>query len=517
MSIFIMSVAAVFALVAAAMSFMAFSAAKRTEQAAASDDLGDMVEAAIRREIALMRHETDAKSSALRQELAQNLTANAGAISQQLQNLTTNLDTRLQGFAELQQKIGTDLSDAQSKRLAETREGMQQQLTAMTTSLDTRLKGFSEVQQKMGTDLSEAQSKRLMETNQGLAKLVETLQVQQKEGREAMAVELEKVRVTVGQNLEALRKDNEDKLEKMRATVEEKLQGTLEQRLGESFKQVSERLEAVHKGLGEMQALASGVGDLKRVLTNVKTRGGWGEMQLGAILEEMLAPEQYVANTQIDPSSAQRVEFAVRMPGQGEGESILLPIDAKFPHEDYERLLNAHELGDIIQIDVAAKQLERAIRLQAKTISDSYIKPPYSTDFAIMYLPTEGLYAEVARRPGLIREIQTQHRIMVAGPSNLAAFLNSLQMGFRTLAIQKRSSEVWKVLAAAKDEFQKYGDVWDKLGKQLDTARKTVDEAGKRTRAVERKLREVEVVDMPVVAGLLDAADLEDASDALIE
>ena len=458
-------VVAVIAVVGAVLSGLALLAARRAAALAGSDDIADMAEAAIRREMAQLRQEADTKASTQRQELNQSLAANAAAINQQLAALTTSLDTRLNAFAELQQKIGTDLADGQHKRLTE--------------------------------------------TNQGLNKLIETLQLQQKEGREAMAAELEKVRTTVGQNLETLRKDNEEKLEKMRATVEEKLQGTLEQRLGESFKQVSDRLEAVHKGLGEMQTLASGVGDLKRVLTNVKTRGGWGEMQLGSILEEMLAPEQYVSNTQIDPASGQRVEFAVRMPGQGDGEPILLPIDAKFPHEDYDRLLAAHDLGDVVQIDAAAKQLERAVRLQAKTISDSYIKPPYSTDFAIMYLPTEGLYAEVARRPGLIREIQTQCRVMVAGPSNLAAFLNSLQMGFRTLAIQKRSSEVWQVLGAAKAEFQKYGDVWDKLGKQLDTARKTVDEAGKRTRAVERRLRGVEVLDAPVTASLLEAPELE--------
>ncbi len=464
-------VVAVIAVVGAVLSGLTLLAARRAAAMAGSDDLADLVEAAIRREMAQLRQEADAKASTQRQELSQNLATNAAATSQNLTALTASLDTRLNAFAELQQKIGTDLADGQHKRLTE--------------------------------------------TNQGLNKLIETLQLQQKEGREAMAAELEKVRTTVGQNLETLRKDNEEKLEKMRATVEEKLQGTLEQRLGESFKQVSDRLEAVHKGLGEMQTLASGVGDLKRVLTNVKTRGGWGEMQLGSILEEMLAPEQYVSNTQIDPASGQRVEFAVRMPGQGDGEPILLPIDAKFPHEDYDRLLAAHDLGDIVQIDAAAKQLERAVRLQAKTISDSYIKPPYSTDFAIMYLPTEGLYAEVARRPGLIREIQAQCRVMVAGPSNLAAFLNSLQMGFRTLAIQKRSSEVWQVLGAAKAEFQKYGDVWDKLGKQLDTARKTVDEAGKRTRAVERRLRGVEVLDAPVTSALLDAPEIEpDLTDA---
>lgn len=433
--------------VSAVLGFLAFSAAKRAESAASSDDLGDLVEAAIRREIALMRQEADAKASTQRQELSQSLTSNAGAVNQQLSALTTSLDMRLTGFAELQQKIGTDLADGQHKRLTE--------------------------------------------TNQGLNKLIETLQLQQKEGREAMAAELEKVRVTVGQNLETLRKHNEEKLEQMRATVDEKLQSTLNERLGESFKQVSDRLEAVHKGLGEMQTLASGVGDLKRVLTNVKTRGGWGEMQLGAILEDILAPEQYLENAQIDPTSSQRVEFALVMPGKGEGDQVLLPIDAKFPHEDYERLLNAHDVGDTDLIESAGKALERAVRAQAKIISTSYIKAPYSTEVAIMYLPTEGLYAEIARRPGLIRDIQNQYRVMVAGPSNLAAFLNSFQMGFRALAIQKHSSEVWKVLAAAKQEFGKYAGHWEKLGEQLDRARNTVNQASTRTRQLERSLSKV--------------------------
>jgi DNA recombination protein RmuC len=427
------------------------------------------LEEALRRDLGELRQEFDQKAATQRLELNQALSRLTDVVDQRIGALTTNLDTRLGAFAELQQKIGAGLADGQHKRLAE--------------------------------------------TNQAVGKLTETLQGQQKEGREQLAAELEKVRQTVGQSLDVLRKENDEKLEKMRATVEEKLQGTLEQRLGESFKQVSERLEAVHKGLGEMQTLASGVGDLKRVLTNVKTRGGWGEMQLGAILEEMLAPEQYVANVAVDPASAQRVEFAVRMPGQGDGDAILLPIDAKFPHEDYDRLLAAHESGDAGQVEIAAKALERAVRLQARTICDAYIKPPHSTDFAIMYLPTEGLYAEVARRPGLVREIQSSCRVMVAGPSNLAAFLNSLQMGFRTLAIQKRSSEVWQVLGAAKAEFQRYGDVWDKLGKQLDTARRTVDEAGKRTRAVERRLRGVEAVDAPATPLMLDLASEDDTGE----
>lgn len=250
--------------------------------------------------------------------------------------------------------------------------------------------------------------------------------------------------------------------------------------------------------------LATGVGDLKRVLTNVKSRGTWGEVQLSMLLEDMLTRDQYETNVRIRPESAEMVEFAVKMPGRNGEDVVYLPIDAKFPHEDYERLVAAQEAGSAEAIEKAGAALERAIRAQAKAICERYVHPPHSTDCAIMYLPTEGLFAEVLRRPGLQSELQSKHRVMVTGPTTLAALLTSLQMGFRTLAIEKRSSEVWQVLAAAKAEFRRYGDVWDKLGKQLDTARKTVDEAGKRTRAVEKKLRDVEVLDSQSVDLLFD-------------
>jgi DNA recombination protein RmuC len=305
----------------------------------------------------------------------------------------------------------------------------------------------------------------------------------------------ETLRETLTANLDQLRKENEAKLEQMRLTVDEKLQGTLDQRLGESFKLVSDRLEQVHRGLGEMQTLATGVGDLKRVLTNVKSRGGWGEVQLGALLEDMLTPEQYEKNVRIRPHSAEVVEFAVRMPGKGSDGPVYLPIDAKFPHEDYDRLLAAQEAGLPEEIEKAGVALERAVRLQAKTICAKYVHPPHSTDCAIMYLPTEGLFAEVIRRPGLMSELQQQHRIMVTGPTTLGALLNSLQMGFRSIAIEKRSSEVWKVLGAAKAEFGNYSRVWEKLSKKLDEAKNTVDQAGVRTRQIERKLRDVEALD----------------------
>jgi DNA recombination protein RmuC len=234
------------------------------------------------------------------------------------------------------------------------------------------------------------------------------------------------------------------------------------------------------------------------MLTNVKSRGGWGEVQLGMLLEDLLTTDQYAKNVHIPPDSPEAVEFAVRLPGKNDDESIFLPVDAKFPYEDYERLLTAQESGQLEDIEKSASALERAVRTQAKTISEKYVHPPHSTDFGIMYLPTEGLFAEVARRPGLCSEIQANHRVMLTGPTTLAALLTSLQLGFRTLAIEKRSSEVWQVLGAAKAEFRKYGEVWNKLGKQLDTARKTVEEAGRRTKAVERKLRDVEMIELPI-------------------
>jgi DNA recombination protein RmuC len=300
----------------------------------------------------------------------------------------------------------------------------------------------------------------------------------------------------------------------MRATVEEKLQGTLEKRLGESFALVSDRLEMVHKGLGEMQTLAIGVGDLKRVMSNVKDRGGWAEMQLGAMLEQMLARDQYVTNAKMEQGASEMVEFAVRMPGQADGVDVLLPIDAKFPKEAYERLMAAWDAGDADGARDASEELTGIIELEAKRISSKYIRPPATTDFAVMYLPTEGLFAEAMRAPGLAQRLQAKHRVTVAGPTTLHALLNSLQMGFRTLAIQKRSSEVWRVLGEAKAEFQKYAEVWDKLDKQLQSAQKTIHEAGVRTRAVERKLRQVEVTDLPAGAQVqLELASSDDDSE----
>ncbi|GAB1392123.1 hypothetical protein MASR1M60_02860 [Rhodocyclaceae bacterium] len=285
-----------------------------------------------------------------------------------------------------------------------------------------------------------------------------------------------------------------EQLEQMRKTVDEKLHATLEQRLGQSFQLVSERLEQVHRGLGEMQNLAAGVGDLKRVLTNVKTRGTWGEVQLVAMIEQLLTPEQFATNVATRPGSGERVEVAIRLPGSAPDRPVWLPIDAKFPVEDYQRLLDAHDQADAAGAEAAAKALEMRLKNEAKTIREKYVEPPATTDFAVLYLPTEGLYAEALRRPGLIDALQREQRVTLAGPTTLAALLNSLQMGFRTLAIEQRASEVWQVLGQVKSEFGKFGEVVEATKNKLDQARSQFDKIGTRSRAIERKLRDVEAL-----------------------
>jgi DNA recombination protein RmuC len=333
---------------------------------------------------------------------------------------------------------------------------------------------------------------------------------------------LEGIRTTFDSRVKALQESNEQKLDEMRKTVDEKLHDTLEKRLGESFKLVSERLEAVHKGLGDMQHLANGVGDLKRVLSNVKTRGTWAEVQLGALLEQILTSSQFARNVQTKEDSRELVEYAIRLPGPKDDPDacVWLPIDSKFPQEDYVRLQDAAERGDSEAVQKASESLARSIRVQAELISSKYLCPPRTTDFAIMFLPTEGLYAEVLRHPSLLDDLQHKHHIMVAGPTTLGALLNSLRMGFQTLAIEQQSAEVWKILAAVKTEFGKFGGVLDKVKKQLHTAARTIDETGIRSRAMERKLRAIEslpegeaslVLDIPVLVAEEDGADGEAA------
>lgn len=323
----------------------------------------------------------------------------------------------------------------------------------------------------------------------------------------------EALRATVELRLGQLQEDNAAKLEQMRQTVDEKLQGTLEKRLGESFKLVSERLEQVQKGLGEMQSLANGVGDLKKVLTNVKTRGTWGEVQLGNLLEQILTPDQFMANVACHEGSSDRVEYVIRLPGRGEGDGeVWLPIDAKFPREDYERLVEAAERADPEAVEASARALEARIKQSAKDIAGKYVHPPRTTDFAILFLPTEGLYAEVLRRPGLMDALQRDYRVNLCGPTTLGALLNSLQMGFRTLAIQQRSSEVWEILGAVKSEFGKYGEVLDKVQKKLVEASNSIEDISVRRRAIDRKLRGVAALPndgAKAVLELIEPADVE--------
>jgi len=322
--------------------------------------------------------------------------------------------------------------------------------------------------------------------------------------------------VRIDQRLEAIRQNNDQQLESMRATVDEKLNDTLEKRLGESFRQVSERLEQVHKGLGEMNALAMNVGDLKKVLSNVKMRGGWGEVQLESLLEQMLAPDQYVRNLVTRESSRETVEFAVKFPGKEGDGPLYLPLDAKFPLEDYQRLVDAIEAGDRELAEACARDLERRIRGCAKDIREKYINPPVTTDFAIMFLPVEGLYAEVLRRAGLADQIQRDFHVMIAGPTTLMAILSSLQMGFHTLAIEKRSSEVWQLLAAVKTQFGKFGGVLAKVKKSLDTASDRIDDVSKRSTMIEKRLKTVETLPDAEATAILQIA-ASPALDADIE
>ena len=332
------------------------------------------------------------------------------------------------------------------------------------------------------------------EARDELNRISQNLTTQLSSNTGAQNAQFEMLRGVVEQRLERIQQDNSAKLELMRQTVDEKLQSTLDKRLSESFKQVSERLELVHKGLGEMQSLALGVGDLKKVLSNVKTRGVMGEAQLAALLEQVMPPEQYEKNVATRPGSRERVEFAIKLPGLDRGEPVLLPIDAKFPLEDYQRLQAAQETGDLAALDLAGRALEARVKQEAKSIAEKYLEPPATTDFALLYLPFEGLYAEVLRRPGLFDYLQRESRVVVCGPTTLLAYLSSLQMGFRTLTIQKRSSEVWKILGSVKAEFGRFADVLASTKKQLQTVANSIDSAEVRTRQIERKLKDVEVL-----------------------
>ncbi len=387
-----------------------------------------------------------------------------------------------EGARHLREEVNASirlLSEGLTRQSTEQARQQGEASKALGETVKTALETFGERAHQQSRQLFDIQKQQ----HDSFEQRVQALSEAQRLGSEALRVSLEA-------QLKTLRDENTAKLEAMRMTVDEKLQGTLEQRLGESFKLVSERLDAVHKGLGEMQTLATGVGDLKRVLTNVKARGSWGEVQLGNLLEQMLTRDQYVVNAAMTEGSSERVEFAIKLPG--DERPVFLPIDAKFPVEDYERLQAAADAGDVDQVEIAAKALERRFRDSAATIASKYIVPPNTTDFAIMFLPTEGLYAEALRRPGLVDDLQKKHRIVVAGPTTLTAILSSLQMGFKTLAIQQRSGEVWQVLGAVKSEFGKFGDVLSSVKKKLNEASNHIEKAEVRSRAISRKLRDVE-------------------------
>jgi DNA recombination protein RmuC len=410
------------------------------------------------------------------------------------------------------------LAEAQARESGQLREEVRSLVQGFQTALAERQKEAAETIVAATRHLGEFQRDRLLEISGAQKTALEAVADELKamkagaaqdqlKSREALAEQLEKVRSdgearqkemreSLAAELGKLRAENEAKLEQMRLTVDEKLQSTLDQRLDASFKQVSDRLESVQKGLGEMQSLATGVGDLKRVLTNVKSRGTWGEVQLGALLEDSLTPDQYSAQVQVRPRTAERVDFAVRLPGHDETGQVWLPIDCKFPHEDYARLVAAQEAADPAAVELAGKALERAVATQARAIADKYIAPPHSTDFAYLYVPTEGLFAEIVRREGFTAELRSRFRVEIAGPSTLTALLNSLRVGFRSLQIQKKSSEVWTELGKVKTAFEKYGDALEAVDKKLSEAKNKVSEVGDRHKAVLRSLRNVEAVEV---------------------
>lgn len=379
--------------------------------------------------------------------------------------------------------------------LSRFQHGLTQQMTQLSTLQNDQIRTFSEQLARLTADNARQAGAARQEQAEAIKRFADTLQQTLTALTESNAKRMGEIRAVLEEKIRDLQTDNAKKLEEMRQTVDEKLHATLEQRLGESFRLVSERLEKVHQGLGEMHRLAMGVGDLKRVLTNVKTRGTWGEVQLEMLLEQLMTPGQYARNVETVPGSGAIVEFAIRLPGKGDDIApVWLPIDAKFPKEQYERLVEASEAADAEGVAQAGRELERAIRLQAKTIAEKYLAPPHTTDFALMFLPTEGLYAEVMRRPGLADDLQRTFRISIAGPSTLSALLNSLQMGFRTLALEKRSSEVWDILGAVKTEFGKFGTVLEATRKTLERAARSIDDAQVRTRQMSRKLKKVEAL-----------------------
>jgi DNA recombination protein RmuC len=422
-------------------------------------------------------------------------------IQSTLQHLGETVGDRIGALISLQ----TEKLDIVTAQITSLTEGNERRQELLRTNVEAKLGELKADAGVSAKALREEISNNLQTLGSNLAQTIEQISLSQKERLDRVSAgvaeltqrsgeQQDALRKTVEERLDAIRKENTEKLDQMRQTVDEKLQRTLEQRLNASFQMVSDRLEQVYRSMGEMQTLANGVGDLKRLLTNVKSRGMWGEVALGNVLEEMMAPDQYGRNVEIVPGSNQRVEYAIRLPGDGE-IPVWLPLDAKFPVEDYERLVDASQRGDVDAVEVAAKGIETVIRGSAKVICEKYIHSPHSTEFAVLFLPTEGLFAEVVRRPGLVDALQREWHIMVAGPTTLVSLLVSLRVGFRSLAIQRHSNEVWKVLAAVKTEFGKFGGILDKVSRKLEDAQKVIDvEVGARRRAMDRKLKGVEAL-----------------------
>jgi DNA recombination protein RmuC len=432
----------------------------------------------------------------LRDEVARSAVGTRQELSHSMATFQQTLFSQQADVARTQ----NEQSEAFRTRLSELQHALAESLSHATASWAQQAQGARTSQDLALAQMAEQQANGLHRFSGELSERLQALSA-------ANDQRMGEVRLAVEQKLGAIQLDNERKLEQMRATVDEKLHATLEQRLGESFKQVADRLEQVHKGLGEMQLLARDVGSLNRVLTNVKTRGIFGEVQLAGLLEQVFTPAQYGTNVETVPGSGARVEFAISLPGQRtDGVALWLPIDAKFPRDDYERLLEAQERADPVAVEASAKAIEQRLRAEARSIREKYVSPPHTTDFGILFVPTEGLYAEALRRPGLMESLQREHRVLLAGPTTLLALLNSLQMGFRTLALEQRSVEVWEVLGAVKTEFGKFGDVLVKTRKKLDEARNHIDMAERRTRVMAKELNAVEALPQSQVDRLLPAS-----------
>lgn len=446
------------------------------------------LESNVRDEIAKNREESNNNARQLREEIANSSKTFGDSISKHITEIANLQKNQLDIFSNQLSKL-TELNE---QKLEQIREAIVNNLKASNDSVVSRIVEVVNLQKNQFDTFSK--------------QLITLTQMNEQK--------LEAMRSTVEQRLKSIQDDNALKLEQMRVTVDEKLHTTLEKRLGDSFKLVSDRLELVRQGLGEMQALANGVGDLKKVLTNVKTRGTWGEIQLGNLLEQILTPEQYSTNVVTKIGSRENVEFALRLPGKDD-KVVWLPIDAKFPKENYERLLEAQEQANPILVEKSGKDLEDTVKLMAKSVRDKYLDPPNTTDFGILFLATEGLYAEIIRRPGLCDYIQREYRVVVAGPTTIAALLNSLQMGFRSLTIEKRASEVWNLLGAVKNEFGKFGDLLDKTHKQLQTVSTTIEGAAKKSRTIEKKLKDVQV--LPAAESKKLLAQLEEADTSEVD